>query len=66
MTLSTVDWVIVAVLGISTLISLRRGFVKEALSLITWIAAVFIARVFAGQFTVVLAVRLSLYFSLQH
>ena len=55
MTLSTVDWVIVAVLGISTLISLRRGFVKEALSLVTWIAAVLIARVFAGQFTVVLA-----------
>jgi membrane protein required for colicin V production len=54
MTLATIDWVIVGVLGISTLISIRRGFVKEALSLVTWIAAVLIARLFAGQFTVVL------------
>ena len=54
MTLATIDWVIVGVLGVSTLISIRRGFVKEALSLITWIAAVLIARLFAGQFTVVL------------
>ena len=55
MTLATIDWVIVGVLGISTLISIRRGFVKEAVSLVTWIAAVLIARLFAGQFTVVLA-----------
>jgi len=54
MTLAIIDWVIVGVLGISTLISIRRGFVKEALSLVTWIAAVLIARLFAGQFTVVL------------
>ncbi len=54
MTLATIDWVIVGVLGISTLISIRRGFVKEALSLVTWIAAVLVARLFAGQFTVVL------------
>jgi membrane protein required for colicin V production len=53
MTLATIDWVIVGVLGISTLISIRRGFVKEALSLVTW-AAVLTARLFAGQFTVVL------------
>jgi len=55
MTLAIIDWVIVGVLGISTLISIRRGFVKEAVSLVTWIAAVLIARLFAGQLTVVLA-----------
>lgn len=54
MTLAIIDWVIVGVLGISTLLSIHRGFVKEALSLATWIAAVLIARLFAGQFTVVL------------
>ena len=54
MTLATVDWMIVGVIGISALISIRRGFVKEALSLVTWIAAVLIARLFAGQLTVVL------------
>ncbi len=53
--LATIDWIILGVLGISTLISIRRGFVREALSLATWIAAVIIARLFAGQFTVVLA-----------
>ena len=51
---ATVDWIILAVLAISTLMSVRRGFVKEALSLLTWIAAVFIARLFAGQFSVLL------------
>ena len=54
MTLATIDWLIVGVLGISTLISIRRGFVKEALSLMTWIASVLVARLFASQFTVVL------------
>ena len=54
MNLAVVDWVIIGVLAVSTLISLRRGFVKEALSLVTWIAAVLIARLFASQFTVVL------------
>ena len=52
--MATIDWVIVGVLGVSTLISIRRGFVKEALSLVTWIAAVLISRLFAGQFTIVL------------
>ena len=54
MMLVTIDWVIVGVVGISTLISIRRGFVKEALSLVTWIAAVLIARLFAAKLTVVL------------
>ena len=52
--MATIDWVIVGVLGVSTLISIRRGFVREALSLVTWIAAVLVSRLFAGQFTVVL------------
>ena len=40
------DWIIIAVLALSTLMSLRRGFVREALSLGTWIAAFVIARQF--------------------
>ena len=39
MTLVAADWVILGIVGISTLISIRRGFVKEALSLVTLIAA---------------------------
>ena len=52
--MATVDWMIVGVMGISALISIRRGFFKEALSLVTWIAAVLIARLFAAQLTAVL------------
>ena len=46
------DWVIIGILGISVLISIRRGFIKEALSLVTWIAAVIVARLFAGHLSV--------------
>lgn len=52
--LATVDWLILGVLGISTLISIRRGFVREALSLVTWIVAVVVARLFAAQFAILL------------
>ena len=38
-----VDYAILAIIGLSTLISLIRGFVKEAISLIIWILAFFIA-----------------------
>ncbi len=42
-----VDWVILAVIGVSTLISLVRGFVREVLSLVAWVAAFWIALTFA-------------------
>ena len=44
--LAPFDWVIIGLLVISTLMSLRRGFFKEALSLGTWIAAFVVARQF--------------------
>ncbi len=44
--LSAFDWGIIVVLALSTLMSLRRGFVKEALSLGTWVAAFIVARQF--------------------
>ena len=43
-----VDWAIVAIVAISALISLSRGFVKEALSLVTWIIAGVVAWLFGG------------------
>ena len=46
LSLAPFDWAIVAVLAISTLMSLHRGFLKEALSLGTWIAAFVVARQF--------------------
>jgi membrane protein required for colicin V production len=41
-----IDYAILAVIGISTLISLVRGFVKEAVSLVIWLSAFFIASSF--------------------
>ncbi|AHL76029.1 CvpA family protein [Pseudomonas sp. KSR10] len=48
MTLTWVDWAFIAVVVISSLISLKRGFVKEALSLLTWIIAGVVAWMFGG------------------
>ncbi|GGC72203.1 CvpA family protein [Marinobacter halophilus] len=44
-----IDWVIIALIAVSTLISLKRGFVREALSLVTWVGAFIIARTFHPQ-----------------
>ncbi|MGB2740933.1 MAG: CvpA family protein [Cognaticolwellia sp.] len=41
-----IDYAILAIIGISALISLVRGFVKEAVSLIVWISAFFVASSF--------------------
>ncbi len=46
--LAPFDWAIITILTVSTLMSLRRGFLKEALSLGTWVAAFIIARQFHG------------------
>lgn len=40
------DWAILSILTISSLISLKRGFVKEALSMANWVLAFFIAMTF--------------------
>ena len=49
-----IDWGILAVISISTLISIQRGFVKEALSLVTLVAAMLISRLFGAQFSTLL------------
>lgn len=43
------DWVIILVLLISSVISLKRGFIKEALSLAVWVVAFIIATMFSPQ-----------------
>ncbi|MFW1676316.1 CvpA family protein [Pontibacter sp. JAM-7] len=48
------DWTILVIIAISSLISLRRGFVREALSLLTWVAAFIIARLFSQSLEVLL------------
>jgi membrane protein required for colicin V production len=48
------DWTILGILVLSALISLKRGFVKEALSLATWVAAVIIAILFSDRLAILL------------
>lgn len=38
------DYAVLGILGLSVLVSMMRGFVKEILSLSSWIAAFFVAR----------------------
>jgi membrane protein required for colicin V production len=52
--MSLVDWIIIALVLLSTLLSIRRGFVKEALSLVTWVSAFIIARLFGAQLSTLL------------
>jgi membrane protein required for colicin V production len=48
------DWAILAVLGLSALISVVRGFVKEVVSLLIWLAAAIVASIFHDQLATVL------------
>jgi len=52
--MNLLDWVIVAIIALSGLISVWRGFVKEAISLATWVAAFVIALLFAPKLAVIL------------
>ncbi|NMH61279.1 CvpA family protein [Alteromonas ponticola] len=47
-----VDFSILGIIAVSTLISLMRGFVKEAISLVVWFAALFIASQFYADLAV--------------
>ena len=53
--LNGLDWLIIVVLAASTLLSLWRGFAREALSLAGWVAAFLIANMFVDQMASVLA-----------
>jgi len=44
-----VDWAVLAVLGLSALLGVWRGFVREVLALAGWVAAGIVAVLFAGQ-----------------
>ncbi|BAP46276.1 CvpA family protein [Pseudomonas sp. LJDD11] len=48
MALTPVDWAILVIIAISALISIKRGFVKEALSLLIWIIAGAVAWMFGA------------------
>jgi len=45
--LSAVDWILLAVLGLSFLLGLWRGIVQEVLSLLGWVAAFYVSQMYA-------------------
>jgi len=47
--LNGLDWLIIVVLSLSTLLSLWRGFAREAMSLAGWVAAYVIANLFVDE-----------------
>lgn len=53
--MNVVDYIILGVILISTSISFLRGFMREILSLVAWVAAVWIAVVFTPQLAILLS-----------
>ncbi|MFZ5756194.1 MAG: CvpA family protein [Pseudomonadota bacterium] len=53
--MNAADWVIVVVIGISMLLSLLRGFTREALSLLAWVVALAGARILAPSLSALFA-----------
>ena len=53
--LNGADWVIIVALTVSTLLSLWRGFVREALSLLGWITAFVVAHLLVDRLAMELA-----------
>ena len=52
--LNAADYVMLILIGVSTLISIWRGFAKEALSLANWFVAFTIANAFSENFSILL------------
>lgn len=48
--MSSVDYVIIAIIAVSAAVGIWRGFVRESLSLVIWVAAFWLAYVWAGTF----------------
>lgn len=53
--MSDIDWVILTIVLLSGLISLWRGFVKEALSLVSWFTAIIISFTFSSALSSLLS-----------
>lgn len=53
--LNAADWTIISVVGVSMMLSLLRGFVREALSLLGWVLAFVVAIFFSDRLAWLLA-----------
>lgn len=59
MELTWIDFTLIGVVALSALISLLRGFIREALALLGWVAAVWIALTFTESVAVMFAEQVS-------
>lgn len=48
---NTADYLIIGIVGLSAVVSLARGFIREALSLATWVIAIYLAISYASSLT---------------
>ena len=53
------DAIILVVIAVSALLSVRRGFTREAFSLFSWVAAFIVARLFSPALAILLAEQVS-------
>lgn len=47
--MTSFDYLVLAIIGISMILSVMRGLLKEVLSIIGWVAAFFVAKTYASQ-----------------
>lgn len=52
---NTADYFIIGIIGLSAVVSLTRGFIREALSLASWIVAIYLAITYAQSITPLVA-----------
>ena len=52
---NSADWAIIVIISLSVLLSLWRGFIREAASLAGWVAAFVIANMFVGEMAALLS-----------
>ena len=52
------DWIVLIVIGLSSLLGMWRGLVSEVLALLAWIAAFFAARLWGGMLADIMSVWL--------
>ncbi len=53
--MNTADWILLSLLGLSAGIGLVRGLIKEALSLVVWVAALVVAKLFSADVAALLS-----------
>lgn len=52
--MTLIDYVVLAIVGFSVLLSVLRGFVRELLALAAWVVAFIVARLFGGDLAAIM------------